>query len=184
MGYSVQVDDTYEWISLHDEFAKLVSCSGGRLSVKSSAANLIKAYEAQGIELEADIVALAMDGTYASAFQGYRLVTPTTVLKPMYTTVTAPAWDGTEENRDLYGASFYCDQATFGPYYDGDYENWYSDFSVTSSNPKVVSVYSVESYGDNWNTVLFFPNSKGTAKLTIKTTDGTNKSCTITAKVQ
>lgn len=187
VGYSVQVDDTYEWISLHDEFAKLVSCSGGRLSVKSSAANLIRAYEAQGIELEADIVALAMDGTYASAFQGYRLVTPTTVLKPMYTTVTAPAWDGTEENRDLYGADFYCDQAVHrDTYYDeegNEKEYFVGDFIVTSSNPKVVSVYGVESYGDNWNTVLFFPNSKGTAKLTIKTTDGTNKSCTITVKV-
>lgn len=185
VGYSVQVDDTYEWISLHDEFAKLVSCSGGRLSVKSGAANLIKQYEAQGIQLMVDIYAYSTDGTYIGVGQGYNLVAPATYLKPTYSgTWWAPAWAG-----ELYAVNFYCDQATFGPYVvreeDGStYEYWQSDFSVTSSNPEVLNVYGVASYGDNVHSVLFFPNKPGTAKLTIKTTDGTNKSCTITVKVQ
>ena len=80
--------------------------------------------------------------------------------------------------------SFYCDQW----FLEGDSAN--GDFIVTSSNPNVVSVVMVDhptNYNPGWYDVIFAtgkPGTKGTAKITIKTTDGSNKSCSFTVYVK
>ena len=75
---------------------------------------------------------------------------------------------------------------------DGSYSY---PFSVTSSNPEVVSVsdpysgegiieYAGTSNGYYVYTINFYaPRKTGSAKITIKATDGTNKSCSFTVKV-
>ena len=61
-----------------------------------------------------------------------------------------------------------------------------SNFVFTSSNPKVASVIgnsSGSSAGeDGWFSLLIHSTQTGTAKITIRTTDGTNRSCTITVR--
>ena len=173
-----QSDGSYQLVSMRDEFAGLISCSGGKLSVKSSAKNLIERYNDRGIQLWAEIYAYAKDGTDGFASHQYQLVSPATVLYYVRTVV----------NDDIYGADFYCDQAVV-PYTEYDENDnivgtyYISDFVVTSSNPKVVNILGVDSYGDGRHRVWFSPDKAGTAKLTIKTTDGSNKSCSITVKV-
>ena len=61
-----------------------------------------------------------------------------------------------------------------------------SNFVYTSSNPKVASVVgsaSGSSSGkDGWFTLKLSSTQTGTARITIRTTDGTNRSCTITVR--
>ena len=73
----------------------------------------------------------------------------------------------------------YCDQYNFM----GD--SYMRYFTATSSKPSVCSVYDIvpgDYYGEYY--VVVAGVSKGTAKITIKTADGTNKSCSFTVKVE
>ena len=78
-------------------------------------------------------------------------------------------------------AQFYCDQ------WNVLWNDWNYAFTATSSNPKVagvIEIYPLED--DGWYEVEFATGKYGTsgsAKITIKAADGSNKSCSFTVKV-
>lgn len=173
-SYGVQDSDR---VSHTADFADWISISSsGKLTVKSGAAAYIRSRLADGKRLTLTVTARSRDLTGPSVSQTFRLTAPTTSLK-METTRVSNIAGGICQVR------FYCDQ--YCEYKAGvGYE---SDFVITSSNPKVASVsqnfsnvYSTNA--DGWYTVKIYSAASGSAKLTIKTTDGTGKSCSVTVR--
>ena len=164
---------------------KLVSInSSGNLSVSKSAEyywhnDLFNETLDEYDEFVVYVYAEAQDGTGVWGATEYVLIAPTTVVKTEYKNYTAYAGSGGT-------ITFYSDQ-------------WYgfdASFSVTSSNPKIVSLgftengYKVEYVGYNsyyrmneYRIQLELPGTRGSATITIKALDGSNKSasCKITA---
>ena len=156
-----------KWISLS---------SSGKLTVKSS----IRDYWLQiPGELLVNVDATTTDGTFVYDSVTYVLVRPATTIKAIDKSFTMGTGDAN-------AALFYCDlRFPFGDAYS-------SDFIVTSSNPKVASsVYVVPAVDDdnevipNYYYAVFATGEvKGKATLTIKTVDGTNKSCSFKVTVK
>lgn len=176
--YEYDPEDEESWQEVTDVFTanKLISVSGsGSLSVKKGVEtywNQMRA-ERPNRELVVTVYAMAMDGTYATDYLDYFIVPGTKTMKPETTSMTAYA-----DSADY--VSFYCDQYNlFG-------DEWNHGFTVTSSNPKVASFVQIWPDGDGWYEVWFAtgkPGTRGTAKITVKTTDGSNKSFSFTVKV-
>ena len=58
------------------------------------------------------------------------------------------------------------------------HNGYWTDFAVTSSNPDIAGAYPED------GGVAIIPGTKtGTAKITVKTVDGSNKSCSFKVKV-
>ena len=155
---------------------KLVSLNNGKLAIK---ADMVNYWADLDGDLQVVVRATATDGTGVYAEATYTLVHPATqmFIESGYSKVNCSANKG-------YKVSFYCNQWFLG----GNSAN--GDFIVTSSNPKVASVVEVNHPSDyyaGWYDVIFAtgkPGTKGTAKITIKTTDGSNKSCSFTVYVK
>ena len=144
--------------------------TGGRLSIRANASNRIRDYIEAGKNLELKVIAQSQDLSGAYDTVTYLLVPPATKL---YTRKSAVSIEpgGTVET-DFYSNQFAQSKG--------------SNFVFTSSNPKVASVIgnsSGSSAGeDGWFSLLIHSTQTGTAKITIRTTDGTNRSCTITVR--
>ena len=138
-------------------------------------------------EYQLTLYAYANDGTGASATQEFLLIPPATKVKMAVATKFYAA-------RNDYGSvCFASDQwHAFSNKYN-------SGFVVTSSNPKVCSVGQL-TYNDDlavrpcehgrsggglnyYDLHLYTGNTKGKATITIKATDGSNKSCSFTVTV-
>lgn len=164
---------------------KLISINAsGKLTVNSKVANEI-AKLPSGAYFSVSVKASATDGTSAQARVYYRLV-------PATTTITM---DKTFFNMS---SGYYV---TAGSVYTGIAYFWSDQpnccFTVTSSNSRIVSPYNDDTYptvyrADKTDTtapylyaVSFVTSGEktGSAKLTVKATDGTNKSCSFTVKV-
>lgn len=149
---------------------KLVSCSGGTLTVKAG----LKSYLSSYGNMQVTIYAESTDGTDAVAMKTYDLTMGATML----------SWYGDMRyNGTDYYMYFYSDQA-----YAGSGSNRYSQFNVTSSNPNVLNPGDVKFtgytyYGMNVYAVYLHSGTNGKAKLTVTTTDGTKKSITLTVTV-
>lgn len=144
--------------------------TSGRLSIRANASNRIRDYIEAGKDLELKVIAQSQDLSGAYDTVTYLLVPPATKL---YTRKSAVSIEpgGTVET-DFYSNQFAQSKG--------------SNFVFTSSNPKVASVIgnsSGSSAGeDGWFSLLIHSTQTGTAKITIRTTDGTNRSCTITVR--
>ena len=126
------------------------------------------------------VIATSQDYVWAQNAFWDQLVCPATTMTAPNPKVTSWA-DG-----DIYGAVFYCDQWSDLWYNeDNDFYYYMSDFVLSSSNPSVVSIVGVEGLeSENYYEVWFYPQKRGSANLTIRTTDGTNKSCSINVTVK
>ena len=144
--------------------------TSGRLSIRANASNRIRDYIEAGKDLELTVIAQSQDLSGAYDTVTYLLVPPATKL---YTRKSAVSIEpgGTVET-DFYSNQFAQSKG--------------SNFVFTSSNPKVASVIgnsSGSSAGeDGWFSLVIHSTQTGTAKITIRTTDGTNRSCTITVR--
>lgn len=158
-----------------EEFARYIGLtSGGRLSIRSSAQSILSDYRDANTTLKLTVIAQSQNLSGAYDTVTYLLVPPATKLSADRKTVGIEP-GGTRE------MVFYSDQFARSM---GSYS--VSNFVYTSSNPKVASVVgsaSGSSSGkDGWFTLKLSSTQTGTAKITIRTTDGTNRSCTITVR--
>lgn len=174
--WSWTLKDSNGWDRTED-FARYIGLtSGGRLSIRSSAQSILADDRDANTTLYLTVIAQSQESGEAQDSIIYRLVPPATKL---YVAADRKAVGiepgGTRE------MVFYSDQFARSM---GNYS--VSNFVYTSSNPKVASVVgsaSGSSSGkDGWFTLKLSSTQTGTARITIRTTDGTNRSCTITVR--
>ena len=158
------------WTNYFTSTKKITVSSSGTLTVKSSVKD-----EWLGIsgEFFAFVYAITKDGTSLIDGIGYVLIPPTTYMKAEYST-------------------YYGETTSLGyAYFRSNQWNALSNdnnfgFTATSSNPKVAGVAEIIAVGDNRYAVKLATGKAGTrgsAKITIKATDGSGKSCSFTIKV-
>ena len=157
--------------NLTADFSRYIGLTtSGRLSIRANASNHIRDYIEAGRNLELTVIAQSQESGRAQDSITYLLVPPATKL---YTRKSAVSIEpgGTVET-DFYSNQFAQSKG--------------SNFVFTSSNSKVASVIgnsSGSSAGeDGWFSLVIYSTQTGTAKITIRTTDGTNRSCTITVR--
>ena len=149
-----------------DELEGLVQCAKGKLTVKKNAEKVLKRHG----NLQVTIFAEALDGSDVVASRTYNMVQPTTFMK---------FENAISSDSNGYFIWFYSDQA----YYTSSGN---SDFVVTSSKPQVINPLDVVYYGYsgyyrcNAYKIYIDGGVRGSSKITAKTTDGTNKSTSIT----
>ena len=176
--------DSYGW-NHTDELARYVGLTtSGRLSIHPKAASLIEEWVQAGKTPYLMVTAQSQDLGGAQDSVTYILTPPATKLSVAANRKTVGIEPG--GTREIV---FYTDQFAQSK---GSYS--VSNFVITSSNPKVASVpasvgmdkvtrYTGYSYGnDGWFSLLIHSTQTGTARITIRTTDGTNRSCTITVR--
>ena len=176
--------DSYGW-NHTDELARYVGLTtSGRLSIHPKAASLIEEWVQAGKTPYLMVTAQSQDLGGAQDSVTYILTPPATKLSVAANRKTVGIEPG--GTREIV---FYTDQFAQSK---GSYS--VSNFVITSSNPKVASVpasvgmdkvtrYTGYSYGnDGWFSLLIHSTQPGTARITIRTTDGTNRSCTITVR--
>ena len=149
---------------------KVTISSSGTLTVKSSVKdNWLNI----GGEFVAIVYALTKDGTELMDARGYVLIPPTTYMKAEYTTYYG--------DTNVVGYAYFRSNQWNALSNDNNF-----GFTATSSNPKVAGVAKIVAVGNNrYRVVLATGKSgtKGSTKITIKATDGSNKSCSFTVKV-
>lgn len=153
----------------------MVSCNSGRLSVKSGVTSVLSRYG----NLQATIYAEALDGSGVVALRTYNLVRGATFVKFI---------NGLRrDNSGNYYLTFVSDQVVSSS--SSGYK--FGDFVVTSSNSRVVNPIEVSTsssynsyYGGyvHW-LVISSDMHTGKATITVKTTDGTNKTAKFTVTV-
>ena len=170
--WSWELWDSYGWNRTEDFSRYIGLTSGGRLSIHAKAASLIEDCIQAGKTLRLTVTAQSQDFSGACATLTYLLAPPATKLYVPTNRKTV----GIEPGHSL-GIIFYSDQFA---------QSRGSNFVFTSSNPKVASVIGGSSGSgageDGWFNLNFYSDQTGTAKITIKTTDGTNRSCTFTVR--
>lgn len=157
--------------NLTADFSRYIGLTtSGRLSIRANASNRIRDYIEAGKNLELTVIAQSQESGRAQDSITYLLVPPATKLYARKSAVSIEP-GGTVET-DFYSNQFAQSKG--------------SNFVFTSSNPKVASVIgnsSGSSAGeDGWFSLVIHSTQTGTAKITIRTTDGTNRSCTITVR--
>lgn len=174
--WSWTLKDSNGWDRTED-FARYIGLtSGGRLSIRSNAQSILADDRDANTTLYLTVIAQSQDLSEAQDSITYRLVPPATKLYVAADRKTVGIEPG--GTREMV---FYSDQFARSM---GNYS--VSNFVYTSSNPKVASVVgsaSGSSSGkDSWFTLKLSSTQTGTARITIRTTDGTNRSCTITVR--
>ena len=156
---------------------KLITLNNsGTLSVKAAAQNYW--YGIDG-EFVVTVYAMAEDGSGAWTTLDYTLIPPTTKMIA----------DGNY-------VAYVSDGAGYGYFWSDQWYGLDASFSATSSNPKVASVFldgnnqtisyeGRDSYSglNLYKVHLTLPGYRGSSKITVKATDGSNKSCSFTIKV-
>lgn len=175
-SYQVEGSNGYSYTYAMRDYIKLDK--SGKLTISANAASYIQNLAQSNILLYVDVTASSQDYVWAEDTFRYQLVVPTTTMRATYSKITCVDGPGY-----FYGAEFYCNQWSETDSKSDFYGM--SDFAVTSSNPSVISVDGVyrTSY-KNWHNVVFYAAKRGSANLTIRTTDGTNKSCSINVTVK
>lgn len=160
-----------------EEFARYIGLtSGGRLSIRSSAQSILADDRDANTTLYLTVIAQSQESGEAQDSITYRLVPPATKLYVAADRKTVGIEPGGTREMVFYSDQFARSMGSYSV----------SNFVYTSSNPKVASVVgsaSGSSSGkDGWFTLKLSSTQTGTAKITIRTTDGTNRSCTITVR--
>ncbi len=160
-----------------EEFARYIGLtSGGRLSIRSNAQSILSDYRDANTTLKLTVIAQSQDLSEAQDSITYRLVPPATKLYVAADRKTVGIEPGGTREMVFYSDQFARSMGSYSV----------SNFVYTSSNPKVASVVgsaSGSSSGkDGWFALKLSSTQTGTARITIRTTDGTNRSCTITVR--
>ena len=160
-----------------EEFARYIGLtSGGRLSIRSSAQSILSDYRDANTTLKLTVIAQSQDLSRAYDTVTYLLVPAATKLYVAANQKTVGIEPGGTREMVFYSDQFARSMGSYSV----------SNFVYTSSNPKVASVVgsaSGSSSGkDGWFTLKLSSTQTGTARITIRTTDGTNRSCTITVR--
>lgn len=160
-----------------EEFARYIGLtSSGRLSIRSSAQSILSDYRDANTTLKLTVIAQSQDLSGAYDTVTYLLVPPATKLSVVADRKTVGIEPGGTREMVFYSDQFARSMGSYSV----------SNFVYTSSNPKVASVVgsaSGSSSGkDGWFTLKLSSTQTGTARITIRTTDGTNRSCTITVR--
>ena len=163
------------WTNYFQRYKLVTLSNSGKLSVSSKVYN--EWLHIDG-EFVVNVYATAADGSGASGSITYKLIRPTSYMSPDQKTYYVEA-----------GSTF------FAYVWADQWPHLGASFTATSSNPGVVSLYednsfpSIYCYDYDYNyqlglyrVYLVAPKS-GTAKITVKAADGSNKSCTFTVKV-
>lgn len=182
--WSWTLKDSNGWDRTED-FARYIGLtSGGRLSIRSSAQSILSDYRDANTTLKLTVIAQSQDLSRAYDTVTYLLVPAATKLYVAANQKTVGIEPGGTREMVFYSDQFARSMGSYSV----------SNFVYTSSNPKVASVpasVSMDkvtrctgySYGnDGWFSLLIHSTQTGTAKITIRTTDGTNRSCTITVR--
>lgn len=174
--WSWTLKDSNGWDRTED-FARYIGLtSGGRLSIRSSAQSILADDRDANTTLKLTVIAQSQDLSEAQDSITYRLVPPATKLYVAADRKTVGIEPGGTREMVFYSDQFARSMGSYSV----------SNFVYTSSNPKVASVVgsaSGSSSGkDGWFTLKLSSTQTGTARITIRTTDGTNRSCTITVR--
>ena len=174
--WSWTLKDSNGWDRTED-FARYIGLtSGGRLSIRSSAQSILSDDWDANTTLYLTVIAQSQDLSEAQDSITYRLVPPATKLYVAADRKTVGIEPGGTREMVFYSDQFARSMGSYSV----------SNFVYTSSNPKVASVVgsaSGSSSGkDGWFTLKLSSTQTGTARITIRTTDGTNRSCTITVR--
>lgn len=174
--WSWTLKDSNGWDRTED-FARYIGLtSGGRLSIRSSAQSILSDDRDANTTLKLTVIAQSQDFSGAYDTVTYLLVPPATKLYVAADRKTVGIEPGGTREMVFYSDQFARSMGSYSV----------SNFVYTSSNPKVASVVgsaSGSSSGkDGWFTLKLSSTQTGTAKITIRTTDGTNRSCTITVR--
>lgn len=168
--WSYEVYDFGEFSTQWNKYITL--SSSGTLKISASIDNDLDFYD----QLDIRVRATATDGSGAYGEYFVHVVDPVTKLTSMEgSSITMT------KGRSVY-ADVYID-SKYNYYGSGNSNaDYYQNFSVTSSNPDVVTVKEYATYGNILEAVLA-ANKAGTATITFKALDGTGKSTTIKVKV-
>ena len=174
--WSWTLKDSNGWDRTED-FARYIGLtSGGRLSIRSSAQSILADDRDANTTLYLTVIAQSQESGEAQDSITYRLVPPATKLYVVADRKTVGIEPGGTRETVFYSDQFARSMGSYSV----------SNFVYTSSNPKVASVVgsaSGSSSGkDGWFTLKLSSTQTGTARITIRTTDGTNRSCTITVR--
>lgn len=174
--WSWTLKDSNGWDRTED-FARYIGLtSGGRLSIRSSAQSILSDDRDANTTLKLTVIAQSQDLSRAYDTVTYLLVPAATKLYVAANQKTVGIEPGGTREMVFYSDQFARSMGSYSV----------SNFVYTSSNPKVASVVgsaSGSSSGkDGWFTLKLSSTQTGTAKITIQTTDGTNRSCTITVR--
>lgn len=174
--WSWELKDSNGW-DLTEKFARYIGLtSGGRLSIRGNAQSILSDYRDANTTLKLTVIAQSQDFSGAYDTVTYLLVPPATKLYVAANRKTVGIEPGGTRETVFYSDQFARSMGSYSV----------SNFVYTSSNPKVASVVgsaSGSSSGkDGWFTLKLSSTQTGTAKITIRTTDGTNRSCTITVR--
>ena len=174
--WSWTLKDSNGWDRTED-FARYIGLtSSGRLSIRSSAQSILSDYRDANTTLKLTVIAQSQDLSRAYDTVTYLLVPAATKLYVAANQKTVGIEPGGTREMVFYSDQFARSMGSYSV----------SNFVYTSSNPKVASVVgsaSGSSSGkDGWFTLKLSSTQTGTAKITIRTTDGTNRSCTITVR--
>ena len=170
--WSWQAWDSYGWDHTEELSRYVGLTANGRLSIRANAVNLIEEWIQDGKTPYLTVTAQSQDLSGAQDSVTYILTPPATRLS-----VAANRKAVSIEPGGTREIVFYSDQFA---------QSKGSNFVFTSSNPKVASVIGGSSGSgageDGWFTLTFHSTQTGTSKITIRTTDGTNRSCTVTVR--
>ena len=167
----------YNWTNFM-KTNKMVTVSNGKVTVKKTASavwNNVGSTDGYYNELMLELYCYSTDGSYTMATKNFLLIPPTTDMF-MYSNYKSVSC-----YRNGQGVAYFRSNQWHL------FENFYEcGFIATSSNPKVASVVGIytDEYGDGYDYACYFATGqKGTAKITLKATDGSNKSCSFTVRV-
>lgn len=180
--WSWELKDSNGWDQT-EKFARYIGLtSGGRLSIRSNAQSILSDYRDANITLKLTVIAQSQESGEAQDSITYLLVPPATKLYVAANRKTVGIEPGGTRETVFYSDQFARSMGSYSV----------SNFVYTSSNPKVASVIGDINpkrsntgycYGkDGWFTLKLSSTQPGTARITIRTTDGTNRSCTITVR--
>lgn len=174
--WSWTLKDSNGWDRTEDFTRYIGLTSGGRLSIRSNAQSILADDRDANTTLYLTVIAQSQDLSEAQDSITYRLVPPATKLYVAADRKTVGIEPGGTREMVFYSDQFARSMGSYSV----------SNFVYTSSNPKVASVVgsaSGSSSGkDGWFTLKLSSTQTGTARITIRTTDGTNRSCTITVR--
>lgn len=160
------------YMDVSSALSNMVSCKGGKLSVKGNAQSVLDRYG----NTQVTIYAISQDGTDVLTARTYNLVRGATFVKFI---------NGLRQDSDgNYYLTFVSDQAVLHD--SSGYK--FGDFVVTSSNSRVVNPIEVStssSYNSYYGGYVYWlvissDMYTGKATITVKTTDGTNKTAKFT----
>ena len=160
---------------------KLVTLSNGTLKVSKDMKTKIWNGLSPKEEIIIAVTATAADGSGVSDTKYYYAIPGATklgIVDNYGRLLKKQTLYGSVDHQQYYVVEIYSDQMI------ASYNQNIRHFMATSSNPKVCSVYDVAPTGEKGHYyVVVAAIAKGTSTITVKTTDGTNLSCSFTVKL-